>query len=142
MAEKVMSQNEEKVDLQQLAIWTTVAAVASAVINAILFVLTAGQFDGAIAMGNQMNVTNVIVASIVQIAVGGIVLAVLDRFVSKPISTWRIVAIVALVLSFAMPFTGLEGEYSSTAPFILIIMHIIAGAITIYLLTTRTQKTA
>lgn len=130
------------VDMQQLAIWTGVAAVAAAVINAILFLVTQGQFEGAEAMGMPFTIGPVIGASIVQIILGGVLLAVLARFVDRPITTWRWIAIVFLVLSLAQPFLLLEGETTLTQQIILVIMHLIAGGITIYLLTTRTQKVA
>jgi|GEM_PF-6887370 len=136
----------ESVDLQQLAIWTAVAAVASAVINAILFFVTQGQFEGAVAAGQEFTVFPVIIVSIVQIVIGGILLGILDRFLDKPITVWMWIAIIVLVLSFVQPFMFLdwaeEVEPIAATPFILVAMHIIAGAITIFLLTTRTRKSA
>ena len=132
----------EAVDMQQLAIWTVVAAVAAAVINAILFLVTQGQFEGAEAMGMPFSIGPVIGASVIQIILGGILLAVLDRFVDRPITIWKWIAIAVLVLSLAQPFLFLEGETTLTQQIILVIMHLIAGGITIYLLTTRTQKVA
>lgn len=137
MSEKV---KQEAVDLQQLAIWTAIAAVASAVINAILYLVTSGQFNGALAMGQPFSVMPVIFATILQIVLGGVLLGVLDRFVSNPISMWRIIAIVVLVASLVQPFMFLEGTFTTTTQIILVVMHLIAGGITIFLLTTRTQK--
>lgn len=139
-------EKQESVDLQQLAIWTVVAAVASAVINAILYIVTEGQFEGALAMGQEFSVVPVIFASVLQIILGGVLLGILDRFLDKPITVWMWIAIVVLVLSLAQPFMFLdwaEGVEPVTAvPYILIAMHIIAGAITIFLLSTRTKKSA
>ncbi len=132
----------EAVDMQQLAIWTIVAAVAAAVINAIVFLVTQGQFEGAEAMGNPFSIGPVIIVSFVQIVLGGVLLGILDRFLDRPITTWRWIAIVVLVLSLAQPFLFLEGETTLTQQIILVIMHLIAGGIAIYLLTTRTQKVA
>ena len=133
-------EKQEAVDLQQLAIWTVVAAVASAVINALLFIVTQSQFEGAMAQGQALSVTHPIGASIAFIVIGGIVLAVMGRFLSNPIAMWRNVAIVVLLLSLLQPVFLLEGEYTITTQLILGVMHIIAGAITIFLLTTRTAK--
>ncbi len=130
---------QESVDIQQLAIWTVVAALAAAVINAILFFVTQGQFETAEAMGQPFSVAPVILATVVQIFLGGILLAVLDRFVARPITIWMWIAIVVLVLSLAQPFMFLEGEFTTTTQLILVVMHIIAGGIAIYLLTTRTK---
>ena len=136
------SVQSESVDIRQLAIWTIVAAVAAAVINAIVFLVTQGQFEGAEAMGNPLGIGNVVVVSLLQIVLGGVLLGVLDRFLDRPITTWKWIAIVVLVLSLAQPFLFLEGETTLTQQIILVIMHLIAGGIAIYLLTTRTQKVA
>lgn len=137
---------QESVDMQQLAIWTAVAAVAAAVINAILYLVTSGQFEDVGAMGQPFSIGPVIIVSIVGIALGSVLLAILARFTSRPISTWRWIAIVFLIISFAGPFTNLEGSegvtVTMTPRIILISMHIIAGGLAIYLLTTRTQKSA
>lgn len=133
--------NQESVDIQQLAIWTTVSAVSAAVINAILFIVLSGQFEGVEAMGEPFSLMPVIFSSIIFIAIGGIFLGILARFVSRSITIWRWIAIVYLVLSFAQPFMFLQGDDVTLTPrIILVTMHIIAGGITIYLLTTRTQK--
>ncbi|MEO1289391.1 MAG: DUF6069 family protein [Chloroflexota bacterium] len=132
---------QESVSLQQLAIWTIIAAVISAALNAILYLVTQGQYAGLMVQGMEFSIANVIGASIMFIVVGGILLAVLDRFISNPISTWRNVAIVALILSLAQPFIPglLEGDYTLTTQILLNVMHVIAGVVTIFLLTTRTR---
>lgn len=133
---------QESVDLQQLAIWSAVGAVIAAVVNAILFIVTQAQFEGTLVMGEAFELVPVIIASIVGVVVGGILLGILDRFLASPIMTWRWIAIVFLVISFGGPFAMLEGEPTMTARIILIVMHIITGGIAIYLLTTRTSKSA
>jgi Family of unknown function (DUF6069) len=137
---------QEAVDMQKVAIWTAVAAVAAAVINAILFVVASSQFDGLLGNGQPFSIGLVIGASLVSIAFGGIFLAILARFSSRPITIWRWIAIGYLLLSFAFPFVFLEGDegvtVTMTPRIILILMHIIAGGLVIYLLTTRTQESA
>lgn len=135
---------QEAVDLQQLAIWTVVAAVVSSIIIVILFQITKGQFEGALQNGAPFDNTIFVIAILVQVGVGGILLGILDRFLDRPITTWMWVAIVVLVLTLAMPFAFIEWadgvEPNLTAQIILVVMHLITGAITIYLLTTRTAK--
>ena len=135
---------QESVDLQQLAIWTVIAAVVSSIIIVIVFLLTQAQFEGALAMGQAFGIPTFVGATVIQIVLGGVLLGILDRFLSKPITTWMWIAIVVLVLSLAQPFAFLdwtEGvEPFAMTPFILVVMHLIAGGITIYLLTTRTAK--
>lgn len=135
------SAKQESVSLQQLAIWTVVAIVISASLNAIIYLLTQSNFEGVIVQGVEFSIANVIGASVAFITVGAIVFAVLNRFVSRPISTWRNVAVVALVLSLGQPFIpgALEGDITLNAQLILVAMHVLAGIVTIYLLTTRTR---
>jgi hypothetical protein len=67
----------------------------------------------------------------------------MPRFSQWPISTFRIVAIIALVLSFAQPLLLTSGMMPTAAPvgigtiLVLELMHIVAGVAAIYLLTTR-----
>lgn len=71
-----------------------------------------------------------------------IVFAIVARFAKRPIRLFRIIALVVLVLSLlpdlmllnanAMPGTSLGAVIA------LMLMHVAAGAITIWLLTTRT----
>jgi hypothetical protein len=71
-----------------------------------------------------------------------IVFAVIARFAKRPIRLFRIIALVVLVLSLlpdlmllsanAMPGTSLGSVIA------LMLMHVAAGAITIWLLTTQT----
>jgi hypothetical protein len=137
----------EVIDNRQLAQWTVIAAVASAVVNSIVFFIAQamGVFDNvAVNMGgNSMafSVIPVIMSSILFILIGGGLMWVIARFNARPISTWRIVAIVALILSLGMPLAPNTFTNPTTALFVtLLLMHVIAGAITIYLLPSRVQQ--
>ena len=73
-----------------------------------------------------------------------IVFAIVARFAKRPIRLFRIIGVVVLVLSLlpdlgllnanAMPGTSLGSVIA------LMLMHVAAGAITIWLLTTRTVE--
>lgn len=73
-----------------------------------------------------------------------IVFAIVARFAKRPIRLFRIIALVVLVLSLlpdlgllnanAMPGTSLGSVIA------LMLMHVAAGAITIWLLTTQTVE--
>jgi hypothetical protein len=137
----------EVIDNRQLAQWTVIAAVASAVVNSIVFFIAQamGVFDNvAVNMGgNSMafSVIPVIMSSVLFILIGGSLMWVIARFNARPISTWRIVAITALVLSLGMPLAPNTFTNATTPFFItLLLMHIIAGVITIYLLPSRVQQ--
>lgn len=138
------SPTTSKINVQQVALWTLAAGLLAALVNSIIFLIAQSQgiFEG-ISMptpaGEQaFTLIPVIASSIIQIGVGGVVLLVMARFFKNPLTTWRNVAIVALVLSFGMPLSIPNG----TVPFIvtLELMHVVAGIITIYLLMTRIQE--
>ncbi len=74
--------------------------------------------------------------------VGAVLLAVLARVSRNPMRTWRVLAVVGLVLSFSNPFMLLSGSMpgfpvpSASTVGVMLIMHVIAGASAIYFMTT------
>lgn len=74
--------------------------------------------------------------------IGAAALAVLARVSRNPMRTWRVVAIVGLVLSFSNPFMLLTGSMpgfpvpSASTVAVMLLMHIIAGSAAIYFMTT------
>jgi hypothetical protein len=132
----------ETVSMRKIWLTGLLAAAISAVANAIIFFVAAatGLLDTNFVMqplGQTMTVFPVIISSFVGVLVGTAVFAALAKFTSRPISIFRIVAIVALVLSLAQPLLiqGAPVSFLLT----LEVMHIVAGVIAIYLLTTRTR---
>lgn len=130
---------QEQVSLQQVAIWTIVAAVLSSLLNVALFLLTQAQFEGALGPVGAFTAPLFAVATSAQVIGGGILLVILARVVKRPITVWRWIAIAFLLISLVQPFVFLDGEPTMAARIILVVMHIIAGVITIFLLTTRTR---
>lgn len=85
-----------------------------------------------------------IVFTIIGVLGAIIVFAIIARFAKRPARLFRIVGLVALVLSL-LPDIGLLTSNSMpgtslAAVITLILMHVAAGAITIWLLTTRTTE--
>jgi hypothetical protein len=78
--------------------------------------------------------------TVVQMLVGVLVLAAIIRFrPSKAERTWQVVAGVVLMLSFAMPFTGIPGAplgYSLA----LDAMHVVAGSLAIAMLPALARE--
>jgi hypothetical protein len=117
-----------------------IAAITAMVANIIVFYI--GSALGFMPttyinpqLGRPISVGEVIGSTIAG-AVGATVLfALLARFTRRPVTIFRIVAGIVLLLSFATPFT-LPG-----APLSLIltleVMHVIAAAIIVGVLTTR-----
>lgn len=147
MAAQIASQKTEFVDYGKLWWVTLLTGVVAAIVDVVIyFVAQALGFIGDLVpeFPESMPVPDsmppfwmaIIGVTIIFIVIGGIVLWIIDRFSKKPISTWRIVAIVALVLSLAQPFFAFSGN-----DLILVgLLHIVAGVIAIYMIPSMAQK--
>ncbi|HYW90459.1 MAG TPA: DUF6069 family protein [Chloroflexota bacterium] len=87
-----------------------------------------------------LDVTMVATMTVLQMLLGVAVLAAIIRF--RPAHaerTWQIVAGVALVLSFAMPVSGIPG---APLGYILALeaMHVVAGVLAIWMLPALARK--
>ncbi|MCS7071926.1 MAG: DUF6069 family protein [Anaerolinea sp.] len=126
-----------------------IAAAIAAVVNVIIWLI-------ASVLGVPFNISPpqlppipfaipVVLATVVGVLAGTLVLTLMPRFSQRPITTFRTVAIIALVLSFAQPLLLLTGAMPTSGPvgietiIVLEIMHVAAGAVAIYFLTTRTR---
>jgi len=87
----------------------------------------------------------VVMATFIGILLATLVFSLMPRITQRPISMFRIVGGVALVLSFLQPLlltTGmmpLPEPVSTGTVLVLELMHVIAGVTAIYLLTTRAR---
>ena len=123
------------------------AAVIAAVINVVLYLIAQAAGVNFNFMPADMPAPPfafaVIFATFVGVLLGTLGFTLMPRFSQRPISTFRIVAIVALVLSFAQPLLLTSGMMPTAAPvgigtiLVLELMHIVAGVAAIYLLTSR-----
>lgn len=132
-------------------IWQTglLAAVIASVINLIVWALASAAGISFAITPPEMPAPPfplaVVFATFVGVLLGTLLLTLMPRFSKRPISTWRIVAIVALVLSFGQPLLLTTGMMPTAAPveagtiLVLEVMHVVGGAVAIYLLTTRTR---
>jgi Family of unknown function (DUF6069) len=80
------------------------------------------------------------------VGAAAIVYVLIGRFSKRPIRVFRIVAVVALVLSFASPISAAYVFPLSDAPDVitvvfLLAMHVVAAIITIGLFTTMARAT-
>ena len=73
-----------------------------------------------------------------------VVFAVVARRSSQPVRLYRIIAVVALILSFipdlTLPGNPMFPGATPAAIGTLVVMHFVAAAITVYLLTTQTLE--
>ena len=118
-----------------------VAVAVSSVANVLLWLL-------AVALGLVpgdfwvLQPVSIAASTLAFTLVGAAVLAVLTRVSRNPMRTWRIVAVVGLVLSFSNPFMLLTGSMpgfpvpTAATVAVMLLMHIIAGIAAIYFMTT------
>ncbi|MDX2136664.1 MAG: DUF6069 family protein [Chloroflexota bacterium] len=78
----------------------------------------------------------VIMASIVPAFVGAGLLWLLNRFTARPVTIFTVIAVIVTLLSLATPF---QLGISTTEAIILVLMHIVAGAVITYFLVTRSR---
>ncbi len=123
------------------------AAVAVAVANALVYFAASGL--GFITQGFVIRMTSgempftvglVAITSVVGAVGAAVAFGVIGLFARRPVRLFRIVAAVALVLSFAMPLT-IPGA-SVAMVLSLEVMHVVAWAVIVGLLTTLTHKAA
>ena len=145
VAEVQQKQKLEQVDYSKLWWLTLAAGGLSALVNVLLYfgaqaVGFVGNMVPSFMVGSEPQVPfamPIVISSVLFVIIGGVALWVIDRFNDKPISTWRIVGIVALVLSYAQPFTAFSNMNEIV---LLLIMHTIAGIITITIISTQAKK--
>lgn len=132
----------ESIAWNRLPVAALVAAGGSAAINALIY-LIGGAFgafpsDVFVQPGQTLTIVPVIMASIIGALGGTAAFAALARFTRRPITLFRIIAAVVLVLSFVSPF-GIPG-----APVAMIValelMHIVSAAVVVWALTTLTRR--
>ena len=123
------------------------AAVVAAVANALVYFAASG--FGFIPQGFLISMTSgempftvglVAITSVVGAVGAAVVFAVIGLFARRPVRLFRIVAAVALVLSFAMPLT-IPGA-SVAMVLSLEVMHVVAWAVIVGLLTKLARKDA
>src|SRR5688500_13506543 len=88
----------------------------------------------------------VFISSFVQDLLGAVVFALIIKFAKRPVRTFQTVAVVALLLSLTNPIMAANGMMPigatiSTATMLsMMVMHIVAGAIAIYLMPKLTTE--
>jgi uncharacterized membrane protein YhhN len=134
----------EEVALRRIPLATLVGAVIGTAANVIIFLL--GRATGAI--GDSVTLSNgqvfgapaVITMTIMPAILAGIFFAILGAIgrIRRPVTVFRVVALVILVLSLASPFT-IAGVGAGFIAF-LVLMHLAAGASIVWSLTTLARR--
>ena len=129
----------ERVSIRRLLWAGPLTAVVAAVAN--IIVREIGALLGTVPSDLVfLTVPSVAIATIVQVLLGAVVFTVIARFARRPVRVFRIVAVAALLLSFLNPIMAGMGVFPPGVSIgletvlTMIVMHIVAGAITIVLL--------
>ena len=106
-------------------------ALAAAVINQVLYFVATGVLGQEFILaqgGMAIPVIAPAMFSIFQGVIGGLIVAWIAGRTKSPKKTWTSLATIGLVLSFVMPFGGIQGV---GAAIWLNVMHVVAGVIII-----------
>ena len=130
--------SEERVAWGRLLPAGLLAALVAAGANAVVYLVASavGAMPQDVVVNGQGPITLPVVAatSVFGAVAGTVVYALVGRFARRPVRVFRVVAAVALVLSFVPPFTipGAPAAMIAT----LLLMHVVAAAAVVGLLTT------
>ena len=138
---------KERIAYRKLPWVALLAALTAAVANALVYfaALGLGFLPQSVLVPtpggeHPLMVAPVVVSSVFGAIGAAIVFAIIGLFARRPVRLFRIAATVVLVLSFAMPLT-IPG-----VPVAMIlsleVMHVVAWAVIVGLLTTLTHKEA
>ena len=136
-------QEEERVSGRRLLWVGPLAIVAAVIANQIVRFLAVSLFDISPEF-MPLQVGPPLVFTIMGVLGAVIVYAAIGRFSRRPIRLFRAIALIVLVLSF-LPDIGLlaTGMVPGTTPVAvgaLAVMHIVAWAITVWMLTTLARE--
>lgn len=120
-----------------------VASLIAAVINQILYFVATEAFgqEFLLAQGEPIAIPFFAPAmlSIFQGIVGGVIVAWIASRTKSPRNVWLSISLIALALSFVMPFGGIQGFEAAVW---LSVMHIVAGALIIPMVRNALPATA
>ncbi len=120
------------------------AALVAAAANAVVYLVAAGAgaMPQDVVVNGQGPITLPVVAttSAFGAVAGTAVYALVGRFARQPVRVFRIVAAVALLLSFVGPFTISGAPVAMIAT--LLLMHVVTAVVVVGLLTTMAARKA
>ncbi|HEX8229055.1 MAG TPA: DUF6069 family protein [Chloroflexia bacterium] len=140
MATQNMTLDRQTYSIADIFKAALVAVAVGSAANIVLWLLAVGL---GLVPGDfwVLQPVSIVASTLAFTLVGAVVLAVLTRVSRNPMRTWRIVAIVGLVLSFSNPFMLLTGSMpgfpvpTASTVAVMLLMHVIAGISAIYFMT-------
>ena len=140
--QNVPVRDEERVAWGRLVPAGLLAAFVAAAANAVVYLVAsaAGAMPQDVVVNGQGPIVLPMVAtmSVLGALAGAGVYALVGRFARRPVRVFRVVAAVALVLSFVGPFTIPGAPAAMVAT--LLLMHVVAAAVVVGLLTTLAAR--
>jgi hypothetical protein len=141
MAGAVLPNGSERVARLSRLWWVVLAAIAVASIaNIVVYLIATALFEGPRNFA-MLQPGSIIGSTAVFLLVAAVVYVLIGRFAARPVRLFRRVGYAVLVLSFLMPVVAALSSPAGQGPdattvVVLIVMHVVAGLITIYLFTT------
>jgi uncharacterized protein DUF6069 len=137
---------EERVDIRRLFWVGPLAMIAPAIANVIVREVAVAV--GAVPANLEiLQWPGIIGSTMIQVLLGVIVFAVIARFSRRPIWLFRVVAVVALLLSFSSPLMAAAGlapipglSISTSTVVSMMIMHVVAAVTSVGILTTLARE--
>ena len=126
--------------------WVTLLTIAAAsAANLVVYFIATALFEGPRRF-SFLNPFSIVASTAVYLVVAAIVYALIGRFSRHPIRVFRIVSVVALLLSFGAPISAAftvpaPDTPDATTVVILLVMHVVAAIITVGLFTTQARVT-
>lgn len=116
---------------------TLLSIAAASLANLIVYAIATALFAGP-RQFSYLAPLNIVVSTAIYLVIAAIVYAVIGRFSKRPVRVFRIVALVAPLLSFAMPLSAMQftPPADATTVLVLLVMHVVAAIVTIGLFTT------
>ncbi len=127
------TRDEQVAAVVRIAQVAALAAIAALVVNALIRIIAVGMFDAS-GDDEPMMWGAIVAATLVATAVAALVYKLLGRFARRPITIFRIVAAVVLVLSLVGPLTTPDVDGATRVA--AVAMHLTGAGIVVGLLTT------
>ena len=137
---------DERVDIRSLLWVGPLAMIATSIANVIVREIAVAV--GAVPANLEiLQWPGIIGSTMVQVFLGVIIFALIARFSRRPIWLFRVVAAIALVLSFSSPVMAAAGlapipglSINSSTVVSMMVMHVVAAVISVGILTTLARK--
>ncbi len=136
----------EYIALRKL-LWIGPLAIVSAIIANLIVRAIAVAFLGVSGTFQYFQPAYIIGSTILYLLLALIVFALVSRFARRPLRFYRVLALVALLVSFLIPAMALSGLLPTPGMNVpifwtMIVMHSVSAVIVVGLLTTLTREQA